>query len=65
MTSFGECPDLPCALQLDSGMNRLGLEAAELAAIAPLLPRLDLRLVMSHLACADAPGASAERRATC
>lgn len=49
------CPDLPCALQLDSGMNRLGLEANELAAIAPLLPRLDLRLAMSHLACADLP----------
>ncbi len=50
-----KCSDLPCALQLDSGMNRLGLEPDELAAIAPLLPRLDLRLAMSHLACADTP----------
>ncbi len=49
------CADLPCALQLDSGMNRLGLEADELAEVAPLLPRLDLRLAMSHLACADDP----------
>jgi alanine racemase len=40
-------------------MNRLGLEARELAAVAAdpgLLAGLDLRLVMSHLACADEPG---------
>lgn len=40
------------ALQLDTGMNRLGLEPAEFASLG-LLP--DCRLVMSHLACADAP----------
>jgi alanine racemase len=44
---------LPAALQLDTGMNRLGLEPAELAA-APL-DGLPLTLVMSHLACADEP----------
>jgi alanine racemase len=44
---------LPSALQLDTGMNRLGLEAEELAA-APL-DGLPLTLVMSHLACADDP----------
>ena len=33
-------PGRPCALQLDSGMNRLGLEPAELDAAADLLPRL-------------------------
>ncbi|MSU88984.1 alanine racemase [Rhodobacteraceae bacterium 2CG4] len=47
------CPGAPCGLQLDSGMNRLGLEPAELAALD--LAGLDLRLVMSHLACADTP----------
>ncbi len=50
-----KCRDLACALQLDSGMNRLGLEPSELEALAPLLPRLKLRLALSHLACADDP----------
>ena len=45
----------PCALQLDSGMNRLGLEPAELAAAADLVPRLAPVLAISHLACADEP----------
>jgi len=48
-------PGRPCALQLDSGMNRLGLEPAELAAAADLLPRLAPVLAISHLACADEP----------
>jgi len=47
------CGGTPCGLQLDSGMNRLGLEPSELAALD--LTGLDLRLVMSHLACADTP----------
>ena len=47
-------PDGPCVLQLDSGMNRLGLEPAELAALGA--PPPGTRLVMSHLACADEPG---------
>jgi alanine racemase len=56
MQAFAEaCPGLPCALQLDSGMNRLGLELAELAAAADLLPRLAPVLAISHLACADEP----------
>jgi alanine racemase len=49
-------PDAPCALQIDSGMNRLGLEPAELAGAADAVAALDLRLVLSHLACADVPG---------
>ena len=44
-----------CGLQLDSGMNRLGMEAAELAGIALQIPALAPQLVMSHLACADDP----------
>lgn len=41
--------------QLDTGMNRLGMEAAEWAAIREIsLPSAPV-LVMSHLACADEP----------
>jgi alanine racemase len=49
---------LPCAVHIDSGMNRLGLSAAEVdtvAAARDLWPALTLSLVMSHLACADEP----------
>lgn len=42
-------------VQLDSGMNRLGMEAPEWAALRPDLEAGPLRLVMSHLACADEP----------
>lgn len=46
----------PCALQLETGMNRLGLTAAEQAAILAAPPAgLDVRLVMSHFAAADEP----------
>jgi alanine racemase len=45
---------LPAALQIDSGMCRLGFAAAELEGIdRAQLAALDLRLVMSHLACAE------------
>lgn len=49
---------LAAGLQLDSGMNRLGLEPAELTAVlndARGLDGLDIALAMSHLACADEP----------
>ncbi|MEC7964279.1 MAG: alanine racemase [Pseudomonadota bacterium] len=42
-------------VQLDSGMNRLGMEPAEWAAVRSRAEAGDLRLVMSHLACADEP----------
>jgi alanine racemase len=42
-------------LQLDSGMNRLGMEAEELTSIITQIPALNPVLVMSHLACADEP----------
>ncbi|MFQ5622384.1 MAG: alanine racemase [Paracoccaceae bacterium] len=45
----------PCGLQLDTGMNRLGMEAAELASILMQIPELAPDLVISHLACADEP----------
>ncbi|MEM9048887.1 MAG: alanine racemase [Pseudomonadota bacterium] len=44
-----------CAVQLDSGMNRLGLEPAELASVLADLALLRPKLVISHLACSDAP----------
>lgn len=50
--------DRPCgvALQLETGMNRLGLTADELArAVASGTGRLRIDLVMSHLATSDAP----------
>lgn len=50
---------LPAALHIDTGMNRLGLrpEEAEALAGAPgRLNRIDVGLVISHLACADEPG---------
>lgn len=45
---------LPCVLHLDTGMNRLGLGADD-AVDDAVLKKLDLRYVMSHLACADEP----------
>lgn len=41
-----------CALQLDSGMSRLGLPPEEWENVPG---GLDIRLMMSHLACADEP----------
>ena len=45
----------PFGIQLDTGMNRLGMEAAEWSALRELLIPLEPALVMSHLACADEP----------
>ncbi len=46
---------LPCALQIDSGMTRLGMSAQELKAVVegPHFSALDVRLFMTHFACAD------------
>ena len=49
---------LPAAIQVDSGMSRLGMPPAEVEAVAceaGAFDGIDLRLVMSHLACADEP----------
>lgn len=43
-------------VQLDAGMNRLGMEEADWQALRPALLAAEPRLLMSHLACADAPG---------
>lgn len=42
-------------IQLDTGMNRLGMEGAEWAAIRDIALPQNPTLVMSHLACADEP----------
>ncbi|KUO64390.1 MAG: alanine racemase [Alphaproteobacteria bacterium BRH_c36] len=49
---------MACAFHVDSGLNRLGLSAREIRTLASdmhTMDRLRVRLVMSHLACADEP----------
>ncbi|CAN5533982.1 alanine racemase [soil metagenome] len=56
-TEYGR--PLPCALHIDTGINRLGFTRAELSCLLSdraLVQHLNLALVMSHLACADEPG---------
>lgn len=48
-------PEHPFGVQLDTGMNRLGLEIGEWASVAEIALAQNCRLVMSHLACADEP----------
>lgn len=52
---FSDAPGHPFGAQLDSGMNRLGLEPEDWAALRSDLMDAGPRLVMSHLACADEP----------
>ncbi len=49
---------LPAAVQVDSGMSRLGLapeEVEQLAADGAFMSAVSVRLIMSHLACAEDP----------
>ncbi|UCI20533.1 alanine racemase [Mesorhizobium sp. B2-1-8] len=49
---------LPAAIQVDSGMSRLGMAPAEVEALArdgSAFDGVGVRYVMSHLACADEP----------
>lgn len=48
-------PSHPFGVQLDSGMNRLGMEPAEWAAVRARVEAAGPVLIMSHLACADEP----------
>ena len=48
-------PGHPFGIQLDSGMNRLGMEPAEWAALRQIALAQNPALIMSHLACADEP----------
>ena len=50
------CPDHPFGLQLDTGMNRLGMEPHEFAEVLEQAMQAGPNLVMSHLACAEQPG---------
>lgn len=55
---------LPGVIQVDTGMSRLGLTGDELATLRDQPYRLDgidVRLVMTHLACADHPDDVANR----
>lgn len=51
---FADRPGAPAAVQLDTGMNRLGMEADEFASLGAL--PASVRLTMSHMGCADEPG---------
>ncbi|MEN9895890.1 MAG: alanine racemase [Pseudomonadota bacterium] len=58
MTLVADGLDHPCALNVDTGMNRLGLSVADAMQLVsdPARPAgFDPVLVMSHLACADDP----------
>ena len=52
---FTNAPGHPFGVQLDSGMNRLGMEPEDWSALRSDLMDAGPRLVMSHLACADEP----------
>lgn len=52
---FESLPGHSFGVQLDSGMNRLGMEPAEWAALRDIALGQGPVLVMSHLACADEP----------
>lgn len=53
---FEALPGHPFGIQLDTGMNRLGLEPGEWEAVAAIVLEAGPTLLMSHLACADEPG---------
>lgn len=46
-------PDHPFGLQIDTGMNRLGMSGDEFASVRHAIDPGKPRLVVSHLACAD------------
>ncbi|MCP5432528.1 MAG: alanine racemase [Alphaproteobacteria bacterium] len=56
--AWAEAPPLAAALQVETGMNRLGLARDEARAFLAALPAeaaMRVTLLMSHLACADEP----------
>ncbi|KPQ08144.1 MAG: alanine racemase Alr [Rhodobacteraceae bacterium HLUCCA12] len=48
-------PGHPFGIQLDTGMNRLGMEPREWAAVRDIALEAGPRLIQSHLACSDEP----------
>ncbi len=55
LTHVEALPGHPFGLQLDTGMNRLGMEPAEWSALRDIALAQRPELIMSHLACADEP----------
>ena len=53
---FESLPGHGFGIQLDTGMNRLGMEPEEWTAIRDIVLPQGPRMIMSHLACADEPG---------
>lgn len=56
---------LECALQIDTGLTRAGFDAHELDRLyaeGPLYPRLNVGLLLTHLASADDPGSPQNAR---
>ena len=53
---FAALPGHPFGVQLETGMNRLGIDWADWQMLAPAVLRQSPRLIMSHMACADEPG---------
>lgn len=51
-------PGHPFGIQLDTGMNRLGMEPDDWAAVAGIVLEARPQLLMSHLACSDMPDAA-------
>ncbi|HCL64166.1 MAG TPA: alanine racemase [Rhizobium sp.] len=65
MAVVAEHGDHPCALQVDTGFNRLGLPLEDALALADDVSRpasLSPVLVLSHLACGDDPSAPMNHR---
>lgn len=59
---LGLGPATDFALKVNTGMNRLGLEPGQLLELLPRLPPVGCRLLMSHLACADEPEHSLNKK---
>ncbi|SLN34633.1 Alanine racemase [Falsiruegeria litorea R37] len=57
-----ELPGHAFGIQLDTGMNRLGMEPDEWAALREIALQQNPVLIMSHLACADEPGHEMNRK---
>jgi alanine racemase len=65
MAVLAEYGDYPCALHVDTGFNRLGLDMNEAIALADDVSRpasFAPVLIMSHLACGDDPSSAMNRQ---
>src|SRR5690606_31527093 len=65
MSVLSERGEYPCALQVDTGFNRLGLPIEDALALASDVSRpasFSPVLLLSHLACGDAPASPLHRR---